>query len=132
MTSYGGHRSSPSGSGCAPYRRARKGATSATSRFWGSRATTIPNVEHRALVVGAGNAGKAHAEALASLGIEVVGPLSGTATVADFAPLRDPAVDVVHVTTANDLHPPLVLEALRAEKHVVCEKPLAGDLFEIG
>jgi predicted dehydrogenase len=35
---------------------------------------------------------------------------------------------VVHVTTANDLHPPLVREALRAGKHVVCEKPLAGDL----
>jgi len=85
-------------------------------------------VTHRALVVGAGNAGKAHAEALTSLGIEVVGPLSGTATMADFAPLRDPAVDVVHVTTANDLHPPLVREALRADKHVVCEKPLAGDL----
>lgn len=83
---------------------------------------------HRALVVGAGNAGKAHAEALRSIGIDVVGPLSGTATVADLAPLRDPAVDVVHVTTANDLHPPLVREALRAEKHVVCEKPLAGDL----
>jgi predicted dehydrogenase len=48
--------------------------------------------------------------------------------VADVAPLRDPAVDVVHVTTANDLHPPLVREALRAGKHVVCEKPLAGDL----
>ena len=83
---------------------------------------------HRALVVGAGNAGKAHAEALRSIGIDVVGPLSGTATVADVAPLRDPAVDVVHVTTANDLHPPLVREALRAGKHVVCEKPLAGDL----
>src|SRR5947207_3013246 len=83
---------------------------------------------HRALVVGAGNAGKAHAEALKSIGIAVVGPLSGTATVADLAPLRDPAVDVVHVTTANDLHPPLVREALRGGKHVVCEKPLAGDL----
>ncbi len=83
---------------------------------------------HRALVVGAGNAGKAHAEALKSIGIAVVGPLSGTATVADLAPLRDPDVDVVHVTTANDLHPPLVREALRAGKHVVCEKPLAGDL----
>ena len=83
---------------------------------------------HRALVVGAGNAGKAHAEALKSIGIDVVGPLSGTATVADLAPLRDPTVDVVHVTTANDLHPPLVREALRAGKHVVCEKPLAGDL----
>src|SRR5438045_8304880 len=83
---------------------------------------------HRALVVGAGNAGKAHAEALKSIGIAVVGPLSGTATVADLAPLRDPAVDVVHVTTANDLHLPLVREALRSGKHVVCEKPLAGDL----
>jgi predicted dehydrogenase len=85
-------------------------------------------VTHRALVVGAGNAGKAHAEALKSIGIEVVGPLSGTATVTDLTPLRDPSVDVVHVTTANDLHPPLVREALRAGKHVVCEKPLAGDL----
>lgn len=84
---------------------------------------------HRALVVGAGNAGKAHADALKSIGIDVVGPLSGTATVADPAPLRDPDIDVVHVTTANDLHPPLVREALRAGKHVVCEKPLAGDLF---
>ena len=83
---------------------------------------------HRALVVGAGNAGKAHAEALKSIGIDIVGPLSGTATVADPAPLHDPTVDVVHVTTANDLHPPLVREALRAGKHVVCEKPLAGDL----
>jgi predicted dehydrogenase len=80
-------------------------------------------------VVGAGNAGKAHAEALQSIGIDVVGPLSGTATLADLAPLRDPAIDVVHVTTANDLHPPLVREALRAGKHVVCEKPLAGDLL---
>jgi predicted dehydrogenase len=86
-------------------------------------------VRHRALVVGAGNAGKAHAEALESIGVDVVGPLSGTATVADLAPLGDPAVDVVHVTTANDLHPPLVREALRAGKHVVCEKPLAGDLM---
>jgi len=85
-------------------------------------------VTHRALVVGAGNAGKAHAEALKSIGIDIVGPLSGTATVADPAPLHDPTVDVVHVTTANDLHPPLVREALRAGKHVVCEKPLAGDL----
>ena len=83
---------------------------------------------HRALVVGAGNAGKAHADALKSLGIDVIGPLSGTAAVADPAPLRDASIDVVHVTTANDLHPPLVREALRAEKNVVCEKPLAGDL----
>jgi predicted dehydrogenase len=101
---------------------------SATVRFCGTRATTIPGVTHRALVVGAGNAGKAHAEALASIGIDALGPVSGTATVADPAPLRDPSIDVVHVTTANDLHLPLVREALRAGKHIVCEKPLAGDL----
>ncbi len=83
---------------------------------------------HRALVLGAGNAGKAHAEALTSIGVDVVGPISGTATVTDLAPLRDPAVDVVHVATANDLHEPLVHQALLAGKHVVCEKPLAGDL----
>jgi len=85
-------------------------------------------VAHRALVVGAGNAGSAHADALKSIGVDVVGPVSGTATVVDLAPLRDPAIDVVHVTTANDLHPPLVREALRVGKHVVCEKPLASDL----
>ncbi|HEY7624017.1 MAG TPA: Gfo/Idh/MocA family oxidoreductase [Candidatus Limnocylindria bacterium] len=83
---------------------------------------------HRGLVVGAGNAGKAHADALTSIGVGVVGPISGTAALADPRPLHDPSVDVVHVTTTNDLHLPLVREALRAEKHVVCEKPLAGDL----
>ena len=85
-------------------------------------------MKHRALVVGAGNAGKAHAQALAAIGVEAVGPVSGTATAADPTPLRDDSVDVVHVTTANDLHLPLVREALRAGKHVVCEKPLAADL----
>jgi predicted dehydrogenase len=59
----------------------------------------------------------------------VVGPLSGTATLADLTPLRDPTIDVVHITTANDLHLPLAREALRVGKHVVCEKPLAGDLY---
>jgi predicted dehydrogenase len=86
-------------------------------------------VAYRALVVGAGNAGKAHAEALSELGIEHGGPISGVATVSDLAPLRDPAIDVVHVATTNDLHLPLVREALQAGKHVVCEKPLAADVW---
>lgn len=34
-------------------------------------------------------------------------------------------VDVVHVCTPNHLHHPVVLAALEAGKHVVCEKPLA-------
>jgi hypothetical protein len=73
-------------------------------------------VTHRALVIGAGNAGKAHAEALASLGIDVVGPLSGTATVAD-APLRDPAVhNGVEIRSGQigNLHPSLDGQTLRA------------------
>lgn len=82
---------------------------------------------HRALIVGAGNAGKAHAEALAELGVDHLGPLSGVAVAANTAPLFDPAIDIVHVTTANDLHVRVVSEALRARKHVVCEKPLAPD-----
>jgi predicted dehydrogenase len=61
-------------------------------------------VTHRAIVVGAGNAGRAHADALESIGVDVVGPVSGTAAVADPSALKDPKVDVVHVTTANDLH----------------------------
>ena len=39
--------------------------------------------------------------------------------------LADPTVDVVHLTTPNNLHYPQVKQALAAGKHVVCEKPLA-------
>jgi predicted dehydrogenase len=36
-------------------------------------------------------------------------------------------VDVVHICTPNHLHVPLAEAALRAGKHVICEKPLALD-----
>jgi 1,5-anhydro-D-fructose reductase (1,5-anhydro-D-mannitol-forming) len=39
--------------------------------------------------------------------------------------LADPAVNVVYVSTTNELHLPQVLAAARAGKHVLCEKPLA-------
>ena len=39
--------------------------------------------------------------------------------------LADPAVQVVYVSTTNELHRPQVLAAAKAGKHVLCEKPLA-------
>ncbi|HEX6707203.1 MAG TPA: Gfo/Idh/MocA family oxidoreductase [Albitalea sp.] len=39
--------------------------------------------------------------------------------------LADPAVQVVYVSTTNELHRAQVLAAARAGKHVLCEKPLA-------
>jgi predicted dehydrogenase len=39
--------------------------------------------------------------------------------------IEAPDVDVVHVCTPNSTHVGLVEQALRAGKHVVCEKPLA-------
>ena len=41
--------------------------------------------------------------------------------------LADPAVDVVCITTRHDTHAALVVDALRAGKHVFVEKPLALD-----
>jgi 1,5-anhydro-D-fructose reductase (1,5-anhydro-D-mannitol-forming) len=39
--------------------------------------------------------------------------------------LADPAVQVVYVSTTNELHLPQVVAAAKAGKHVLCEKPLA-------
>lgn len=39
--------------------------------------------------------------------------------------LRDPEVQVVYISTTNELHHPQVLAAAAAGKHVLCEKPLA-------
>jgi predicted dehydrogenase len=39
--------------------------------------------------------------------------------------LRDPAIDTVHICTPNAQHFPMAKDALLADKHVLCEKPLA-------
>jgi predicted dehydrogenase len=83
--------------------------------------------------------GVAHTEALRRLGLDVVGIVGSTperaraeAATVPLPPVRDsvaelladPAVDAVHVTSPNHLHAEHVGAALRAGKHVVCEKPL--------
>lgn len=39
-------------------------------------------------------------------------------------------VDIVHICTPNDLHAPALLAAIRAGKHIYCDKPLTATLAE--
>ncbi len=44
--------------------------------------------------------------------------------------ISDPQIDIVSVCTPNIFHKDLVLRALRAGKHVYCDKPLTADAAE--
>src|SRR6187200_711829 len=100
-----------------------------------------------AAVIGTGFIGTVHVEALRRIGVQVRGVLGSTPArgrarataigVAHAYPgldalLDDPTVDVVHVTSPNDLHVPMAKAVLAAGKHVVCEKPLAMTAAESG
>ena len=93
-----------------------------------------------AAVIGSGFIGTVHVEALRRIGVRVVGlleatPELGTRRAAELSlarayaslseALEDDAVQVVHVTSPNELHAPQVSQILAAGRHVVCEKPLA-------
>jgi predicted dehydrogenase len=93
-----------------------------------------------AVVVGTGFIGVVHVEALRRLGVKVLGVVGSSQDRAEArsrelnlppaygsfeAMLADDRVDVVHVTSPNHLHHRHASTALRAGKHVVCEKPLA-------
>ncbi|GAA1695911.1 Gfo/Idh/MocA family protein [Streptomyces yatensis] len=94
----------------------------------------------RAVVSGAGMIGAVHAAAIRASGAELAGVVASTpersarfadewnvaGRYRDFeAVLADDTVSVVHVCTPNALHIGQAEAALRAGKHVICEKPLA-------
>ena len=88
----------------------------------------MPGVALTALVIGTGYAGTKHAEALREIGVVVQGPVSAREAMRDADVAMRGDADVVHVCAANELHFPLASAALRAGKHVICEKPLTLDL----
>jgi predicted dehydrogenase len=101
---------------------------SGTTRLYVARNNVAVNGVRRALIIGSGYAGTKHADALNELGIPFTGPLSARRAVEDSRAIEDPAVSVVHICAANDLHVGLAGRAMRAGKDVVCEKPLAVDV----
>jgi len=48
------------------------------------------------------------------------------------AMLADPEIDVIDIVTPPFLHCPMAIKALKAGKHVICEKPLTGYFGEKG
>jgi UDP-N-acetyl-2-amino-2-deoxyglucuronate dehydrogenase len=96
-------------------------------------------------IVGAGGIFQAHAEAYSALGVQISAvvdvdrakaeraatqfriPLVAT----DWRELMDRQdITIIDVCTPPRFHKPVVLAALHAGKHVVCEKPLAISLFD--
>ena len=105
-----------------------------------SRSTMKRLNEIGAALIGSGFIGTVHLEALRRIGVAVHGllgssPEHGAARSAEFGLpraydslaelLADDRVEVVHVTSPNDLHYAQVREILAAGRHVICEKPLA-------
>ena len=45
--------------------------------------------------------------------------------------IDDPAVDIILITTPNDIHKDLSIAALKAGKHVICEKPVTMNAAEL-
>ena len=98
----------------------------------------------KAGVIGTGFIGPVHVDALRRLGVAVtaicdLGDLGAKAAdrlgiphvFDDYRELVTcPEVDVVHITAPNRFHGEMALAALRAGKHVVCEKPLAMNTRE--
>jgi predicted dehydrogenase len=99
------------------------------------------NLSHlRAGLIGTGFIGPVHLEALKRLGVQVTAVCGSTKSATALAEkwgipevygdydyksmLESPNIDVVHITSPNKVHVEQSLAALKAGKHIVCEKPL--------
>ena len=106
------------------------------------RTTTAPS-RLRAGFVGAGFMAEVHSRAARAAGAEIAGIASSSPASAARAKDRfgveqayasaqdlveDDMIDVIHVCTPNVTHLALAEAALKAGKHVVCEKPLATNV----
>lgn len=95
----------------------------------------------RAGIIGAGFVGPHHLDAVRRLGyVEVVAIAASSLESAEKKAARlgierayssyeellaDRTIEVVHVCTPNYLHYAVVMAAIRSDKHVICDKPLA-------
>jgi predicted dehydrogenase len=99
----------------------------------------------KAAITGTGFMGGTHTEGLRRAGVDVIGilgssPQKSSAAAARFQIpkaygtldelLADPEVDAVHITTPNRFHFESAKRAIAANKHVLCEKPLAMNTTE--
>lgn len=62
--------------------------------------------------------------------VELVKQFGGKAYPSYEAMLADKEIDAVSVCTSNKYHAPVTIEALKAGKHVLCEKPMAVTVDE--
>ncbi|MCA9838116.1 MAG: Gfo/Idh/MocA family oxidoreductase [Trueperaceae bacterium] len=88
-------------------------------------------------IIGAGTMGNAHAKGWQKSGAEFVGvsaknkesakQLAETYGIKAYDNHQDllEAVDIIDLCVPSDLHKDMVLEAARAKKHIICEKPIA-------
>ena len=94
-------------------------------------------------MVGSGFAARLHMDSYRQLGMSdvcVTAVCSKDDTLPDFAKawgiprvygdleslLKDPEIDLIDIITPPALHKDMIVSAMRAGKHVICEKPLTG------
>ncbi|MDQ0094182.1 Gfo/Idh/MocA family protein [Paeniglutamicibacter psychrophenolicus] len=110
-----------------------------------SQSAMAPPRMLQAAVVGAGFMAAVHSRAIRNAGGSLAAGTSSTPAGARDAAARlgiataydtledllaDESVDVVHICTPNTTHHALAAAALRAGKHVICEKPLTTTLAD--